>query len=205
MTVGKFIQIGAGAGNRDARANNYDWFTKYVKSRENKDDQILLVEANPVNIPELKKTWSEYRNSLIFNHGIQTIGSEQSNNEMIFYFAPEDGPHFQVTSARKEHVIKHYPNSNVQEFCVPSININRFLDLNAAGICIDLIAIDIEGLDYEVLMDLDIRRHSINCISYENIHGNNAEEVSSKLISGGYELIQNPWDILGYDVLYRKL
>jgi hypothetical protein len=81
----------------------------------------------------------------------------------------------------------------------------RFLDLNTAGICIDLLAIDREGLDYGVRMDLDTYRHSLNRISFENIHDNKAEEVSSKFNSGDYRVIQNPWHVLGYDSLWRKL
>ena len=50
-----YIQIGAGAGDQDARVNFKDGFTKFVKNiKLNENDKILLIEANPLNIEKLK-------------------------------------------------------------------------------------------------------------------------------------------------------
>ena len=56
-----FIQIGAGAGDRDERLDFKDGFTNFIKNKElNKNDKILLVEANPLNIKKLKECSYDY-------------------------------------------------------------------------------------------------------------------------------------------------
>ena len=51
---GIFIQIGAGAGDLDKRANCRDGFTEIIKSLpRHMIKKIILVEPNPLNIPLL--------------------------------------------------------------------------------------------------------------------------------------------------------
>ena len=58
---GIFIQIGAGAGDLDKRANCRDGFTEFIKNlpRE-RIKKIILVEPNKLNIPLLKECWKNY-------------------------------------------------------------------------------------------------------------------------------------------------
>ena len=50
-----YIQIGAGAGDQDERLNYKEGFTNFIKKKTyNKDDKVLVVEANPLNIDKLK-------------------------------------------------------------------------------------------------------------------------------------------------------
>ena len=56
-----YIQIGAGVGDQDARVNFKDGFTKFVKNiKLDKNDKILLIEANPLNIKKLQECWKNY-------------------------------------------------------------------------------------------------------------------------------------------------
>jgi hypothetical protein len=66
-----FIQIGAGAGDQDARAHWRDGFTEFVKSLSLlKQDRIILVEPNPLNISALQKAWAGHSNIEILQLGV---------------------------------------------------------------------------------------------------------------------------------------
>jgi hypothetical protein len=66
-----YVQIGAGAGDRDSRHNFKDAFTEYVKLLDNNTvEEILLVEPNPANILSLKECWADYPQAKIINAGI---------------------------------------------------------------------------------------------------------------------------------------
>ena len=52
--------------------------TEFIKKNNKKGDVIYLVEANPNNIPFLKKCWEKYPNVNIYNYAITT--NNISNN-----------------------------------------------------------------------------------------------------------------------------
>jgi hypothetical protein len=109
-----YIQIGAGAGDQDERAGYRDGFTEYIKSLDKKEiDRILLVEPNPVNIPNLKKCWEDYSQVEIYNIGI--CSKTCVNKNITFYYVEEDAPHYQVFSMNKQHVRNHYPTEEIKE------------------------------------------------------------------------------------------
>ena len=57
-----FIQVGAGAGDQDSRAEFRDGFTEAIKKLElSQTDRVILVEPNPLNIAALKKCWADGR------------------------------------------------------------------------------------------------------------------------------------------------
>ena len=58
------------------------------------------------------------------------------------------------------HVKKHYPNSIINSFKIKGFNINEFLE-NYIGEKIDYLEyVDLEGIDYEVLMKIDLKKIS---------------------------------------------
>ena len=56
-----FLHIGGGAGDLDPATNYRDGFSEFVKKHKSKDKKIYVVEANPVNIVTLKKSWKKYK------------------------------------------------------------------------------------------------------------------------------------------------
>jgi hypothetical protein len=104
---GIFIQIGAGAGDLDTRANCRDGFTEFIKKlpRE-RITKIIIVEPNPINIPLLKECWKDYPEAVIYDIGIVT--KSYHSDTIDFYYCPKDAPHYQVASIKKEHIYKHY-------------------------------------------------------------------------------------------------
>lgn len=200
-----FIQIGAGAGDLDFAANYRDGFTTYVKNINlSLDDSVVVVEANKLNIPELTKCWHGYSNIGIYQMAISTKG-QGSAKELTFYYAEEDSPFYQVASLKKSHVEKFYPEGQIKSFDVPTMQINDFLESVATEKQIEVLAIDIEGLDLEVVAELDISKFDIHKLSFEKSHASALlGEVEEKLRIGGFIKSGSGFDPHNSDVLWVK-
>ena len=74
-----FLHIGGGAGDLDPATNYRDGFSEFVKKHKSKDKKIYVVEANPVNIVTLKKSWKKYKSVKIFNIAISNKKRERLN------------------------------------------------------------------------------------------------------------------------------
>jgi FkbM family methyltransferase len=197
-----FIQIGAGAGDLDEKFP--DGFTNYVKSLDkNSIEKIFLVEANPLNIKKLKECWKEYPQAIVLNIGIKP--SKIKENNITFYYAEEDGPNYQVFSMIKQHVLNHLPESTIKEISVECISINDFLNNTVKMKNIELMAFDIEGIDADVILEVDWK--NLNCLdfSFEKIHLHDKFEPIKKLLhENGFKEKGKGLDLRGYDVMFSR-
>ena len=199
-----YIQIGAGAGDLDTRANCRDGFTEIVKGLSTAINRIVLVEPNPINIPLLTQCWKDYPQSFIYNIGIvpKNFGGGSS---LDFYYCPLDRPHYQVASVKKEHVQKHYGvDCELQTFRVPVFQLEAFLaEAVPGGEEIELLALDIEGLDAEIVLDIDFGSLNVKYLSFEHLHlGDNQDAVLKHLQSSNFQFVGSGVDHNGFDVLY---
>ena len=207
---GIFIQIGAGAGDKDSRANYRDGFTEFVKKLpKNRIKKIILVEPNPVNIPFLRECWKDYPEACIYELAI--IPENINLKNIDFYYSLYDGPNYQVASIVKQHVLNHYSGDNnvIESFSVPTIHINDFLnkynDNGNGNDEIELLSLDIEGIDSEIMLDLELDNIKVTYISFEYIHmGDNLEDVKKHLENNNFEYIGKGVDYNGFDYLYKK-
>ena len=199
-----FIQIGAGAGDQDERLDFKDGFTKFVKEKINNENNILVVEANPHNLKKLKDCWKNYSNVRIFN--IAIVDSHYKKDDIKLYYTESDAPCYQITSINKEHVKKHYPNDKIIELIVRSQKINDFLIEKTKLENIEYLAIDVEGIDYDLLMDIDFDKLKIKNISFEFIHLNEEQikNIFNRLIKNGFTYTGKGFDINGYDLMFKK-
>jgi len=199
-----FIQIGAGAGDQDERLDFKDGFTKFVKEKINNENNILVVEANPHNLKKLKDCWKNYSNVRIFN--IAIVDSHYKKDDIKLYYTESDAPCYQITSINKEHVKKHYPNDKIIELNVRSQKINDFLIEKTKLENIEYLAIDVEGIDYDLLMDIDFDKLKIKNISFEFIHLNEEQikNIFNRLIKNGFTYTGKGFDINGYDLMFKK-
>ena len=199
-----FIQIGAGAGDQDERLDFKDGFTKFVKEKINNENNILVVEANPHNLKKLKDCWKNYSNVRIFN--IAIVDSHYKKDDIKLYYTESDAPCYQITSINKEHVKKHYPNDKIIELIVRSQKINDFLIEKTKLENIEYLAIDVEGIDYDLLMDIDFNKLKIKNISFEFIHLNKEQikNIFNRLIKNGFTYTGKGFDINGYDLMFKK-
>lgn len=198
-----YVQIGAGAGDQDPRAGFRDGFTEYVKALEpSRIDKIVLVEPNPRNIPALRSCWKEYPQAEILQKAVRARSSPDTSQ--IFYYAEEDAPHFQVFSMLEKHVRKHYPVGTIQQIDILTLTIEEFLE-SLGDVSIELLAIDVEGIDAEIIKEVDWRRHACRRISFERLHlGKSAKSVFGALRKGKFFCIGRGLDVRGYDLLYAK-
>ena len=168
----RYLHIGAGAGDKDPSKNYRDGFTEFVKKKNDKNKKIFVVEANPVNINKLRECWKKFKNVKIFNFAI----SAKRKNSAKFYYSINDAPHFQLFSNKKKHVEHYFPKNTIRSKKLRLININTFLKKYFDKKTIDYFSIDIEGLDYEVMMEIDLKKYEIKNISLEYLHLNKTQK-----------------------------
>lgn len=204
---GIFIQIGAGAGDQDSSTNFHDGFADFIKKLpRDRIKKIILVEPNPYNIPFLKKSWEDYPEATIYQLGI--LPKYVKDKDITFYYHEDDGPHYQVTSVNINHIMKHYPNKDetgIKTFTAPAKHLEEFIH-EITNEEIELLALDIEGIDAEVLLDLDYNNLKLKFLSFEHLHlGDHKCGVLENLKNNKFQYLGNGIDYHGYDYLYVRV
>jgi hypothetical protein len=122
---------------------------------------------------------------------------------MELYYCPLDNPHYQVASINKSHIQKHYgDNCELEKFIIPVKQLEKFIN-EITTEEIQLLALDIEGIDAEVLLDIDFNNLKLKYISFEHLHlGDHKEDVLNHLKNNNYDFVGLGVDINGYDYLY---
>jgi hypothetical protein len=199
---GIFIQIGAGAGDMDNSGR--DGFTEFIKKLpKHRIKQIILVEPNPLNIPKLKECWKDYLDYCkIYEIGI--VPSDYNGNSIELYYCPQDGPNYQVASIDKKHIQKHYgDNCEINSFIISVKSLNFFIEELNITDEIELLALDIEGIDAEIILELDFNKIKLKYLSFEYIHlGKNEKNVYYYLTNNSYIYLGKGIDHNGFDYLY---
>tara|TARA_B100000035_G_scaffold224457_1_gene192994 strand:+ start:751 stop:1452 length:702 start_codon:yes stop_codon:yes gene_type:complete len=196
-----FVHFGAGAGDLDERSNCRCGFTELIKQKCEQTDKAFVIEANPKNIDKLKSCYQNYKNVEVVNIAI----THESSKEYEFFYTEDDAPHYHVCSIDINHVKKHYPNSSIDSFKVKAINVNEFIE-NYIGNRIDYLSIDLEGIDYSVLMKIDLSKVTIENISIEHLHlsKNQKKNMVKHLNNYGYSYFGNGYDHNNFDYLFKK-
>ena len=197
-----FVHLGAGAGDQDSGANFRCGVTEFIKKNSKSSDKIFLLEANPKNIPKLKSCYKKFPNTKIFNLGITT----KKRKKLNFFYTEDDAPHYQVCTTRKSHLKKHYPNSQIKTFSISTITINEFLKKKVKSKIIDCLSIDLEGMDYESIMSINIKKKIIENISIEFIHMNKFQKrnMINHLTKNGYSYAGYGYDHNNFDLLFVR-
>ena len=179
-----FLHIGGGAGDLDPATNYRDGFSEFVKNYKSRKKNIFIVEANPTNIATLKRSWKKYKSVRIYNIAI----SANKTKKMKFFYTEEGAPYHQLFSNDINHIKRHFPNCKIKTKDIFAININKFLCKYFKEKKIDYFSIDIEGSDYEVIMNLNFKKFDINNISLEYLHLKKFQKknILEKLTHFGY-------------------
>ena len=196
-----FVHLGGGVGDLDPRADFRCGFTEMIKSEIAKNDQAFIVEANPKNIDKLKSCYKNYENVNVLNFAI----THENSKECEFFLTEDDAPNYQVCSLDINHVKKHYPNSTINSFKIKALNINEFIEKYINN-KIDYLSIDLEGIDYEILMKINLLKTSIENISIEHLHLNKSQKkkMINHLNKYGYSYCGNGYDHQNFDYLFKK-
>ena len=200
-----YVHIGAGAGDLDAGAHFRDGFSEFVKKNDDQNKKIYLVEANPSNISKLKESWKDYRNVKIFNFAITS--SKQHENRVKFFYSLDDAPHYQQFSNDIEHVKKNYKDLKKIKFkYIDCVKINDFLNKNFKNKVINFFSIDIEGMDYDVIEDINLKKFEITNFSFEHLHLNIYQKIKlfRKFLKFGYSYNGSGLDHNDFDWTFQK-
>ena len=199
-----YVHLGGGAGDLDPKANYQCGFTKFIKNNAQESDQIIIIEANKNNISQLQKSWTNYPNATILNVAI--VSNNFSNKLIKFYYAVDDAPYYQVCSYDLNHVKKHHPHSIIKHFEVECITIDELFNNYIASSTIDYLSIDIEGLDYDLIMSIDFKKYLINNISIEYLHLTKLQKfkMNNYLKKFGFSYCGYGYDYNNYDYLYKR-
>jgi FkbM family methyltransferase len=196
-----FVHIGAGAGDLDPKAGFRDGFSEFVKKKKDITKEIFLVEANPKNISKLKKSWKNYKNIKIINKAI--IPNNYNKKKIKLYYCDEDAPHYQLLSSDVNHIKHYFPNSNIKSITVKTLKIKELFNSNFKNKTIESFSLDVEGLDYKLIMDLELSKYNINNISIEYMHLNFNQKkkivnkfISNKFTYNGFGIDHNNFDWL---------
>ena len=194
------IQIGSGSANLDTYIQ--DGFTLFIK-KNNIKGKILIVEANSIHLNNLKNFWKKNLNVKIFNLAVVPDNIDQ--NKMQFFYCLEDAPNYQIFSYSKSFVKKHFPYGTVKTKLVDCLKVSTFLEKNDISV-IEYLSIDIEGMDFEVLMNLDLKKFDIKNISFEHLHLNFFQKMKIvvKLIMHGYFFSGMGFDLRKSDWMFTK-
>lgn len=161
-----YIQIGANIGTDEF----YD-----LCNNENDRCNIHLIEANSNLIPTLK---NNYENLIgkhnIYFHEYGIVPTKIKNYNKLYLYDNNMDLSSVVNRQSFQHIseVINFIPITFDEFCFTN-NINE----------IDYLSIDTEGLDYEILLSIDIDKNNIKHIVFEKWHYTN-DDLDQKVQTG---------------------
>ena len=189
------VQIGTNNGNDHVRD----------LCKKNSFNKIILVEPFEIHNDKIKLNYANIDNFFIENVAI----TNDSDKIKKLYFSEMDGPSrnaicsYQVTSIIPSHIMKFYNKSVVSEIQVNSMRINElFLKHNLLEI--EYLFLDAEGLDFEILKDIDFDSFNIKNLQIEHLHIDK-EKLNTFMLSKGYTNTNTSLDYHGFDVMFKKV
>ena len=164
---------------------------------------MLIVEANSIHINNLKKFYQKNINVKILNLAI--IPDDVNLKMMDFFYCLEDFPNYQIFSNSKSFVKKHFPDGKIEKKSIECLRISEFFEKNDID-KIDYLSIDIEGMDYSVIMKLDLKKFKIENISFEHLHLTFWQKIKivTKLINNRYFFSGMGFDLRKSDWMFTK-
>lgn len=197
-----FIQIGANDG-----ISRPDDIIKYVKMYNNtkgvmvepQPDMFTVLHSNFKNFPGIKLVnkaiHNEKKSMTLYRFDINLLGH---NSEKPIW-ATTNG----IASFSRQHVIDHAKKLNlsseiIQEIMVECISLDElFSEIDFIPI---LLKIDVEGYDYEILNELNLKQFRPKIIHFENLHMEKSkyQAIINKYLSYNYRFIADNMDTTAY-------
>jgi FkbM family methyltransferase len=151
----KIVQIGTNVGNDD--------LTNLLVNVH--PELLILVEPFSQHNDKINDCYKHITNKIIEN----IVIVPDNKTECDFYYHPDD-PEYKVASLDRNHVIKHgYLARKIKIQTLKCMNINDLFDKYNL-IDIDILFMDIEGMDDSVLRAINYNKYNIKKIYYENLH-----------------------------------
>lgn len=170
----------------------HDDITEMVNLYKDHIEKLILVEPLKIHHEAIRACYKEQKEVHIESLAI-TDNTELK--ELTFYYHKEDGPAFLVAGTSKEHILKHsiynphWTEEGIVTLKVPCITLNQLFDKHNLT-DIDVLYIDVEGLDDKLIYSLDFDKYNITNIIYEHLHID-GEKTIKFLENKGYSTIRN--------------
>ena len=161
--------LGAGTGEWG------EWVYNTVKN----DCDVILVEGDPNNIKILNENYKDIKNAII-----EPVVVSPSGGKVKFWVAPFG----LVSSMDKDNVKKFLPEIEPECIEVESKSVMEIINDNVPTGFLDWIRIDLEGIDHEIIMNInDEILKNISMLIYENMNINDDQinEINEKLRKNG--------------------
>ena len=176
------------------------WLTSLFEEYQNQN--VLLVEPVPYNISLLKENTAKYNNI-----NIETSAVSEKNEIKKFYYVKPDavkklGKHWAsgIGSFDKQHILNHknkrflVSDSDIEEVNIQYLSFSNLIKKYSIS-SIDLLQIDVEGVEFEILNSIDFEKIEIKKIIFEFKHfdgtfkeGPKLKSIKEKLIKFNYQL-----------------
>lgn len=163
-----------------------DEIFSFIKKNSSEISELIMVDALPKCIEIAKEKYNFFKGKIEFVNC--AIGVE---SKMVDFFYPKNEETSGHASVYEDHVKRHL-HEEVEKFSIECCEINEFLEKRSLK-DIHLFAIDIEGLDVDVLLKLDFNKFNIDNIIYEFTHADNTFSVGLK-----HNLLIQKLNNLGY-------
>ncbi len=178
------VQIGCNDGN--------DHVLEFIKQNIKSITSLHLVDALPDCIEKIKHTYSFLECAHFYN---LCISNNHLKQQTIFCPTQErhGGNTSQLASMSENHLIGH-DVKDYRKMVIDSLNINTFLkNININQI--DKLYIDVEGLDCDLILELNLDVYNIPYIRFETVHSDGPYTkkekftlVKEKLILHNYKI-----------------
>ena len=153
-----------------------------------KDSSILLVEPVPHNISAIKENLKEFKNIHLEPVAVASVRETKdfffvkatSINKLKKHWASGIG------SFNKNHLLNHrtkrflIEEDDIDNIPIKTVKFEDLIDKYSITE-IDKILIDIEGYEYEILRDMDLKKVRINSILFEYKHFDGYQKTGEKL------------------------
>ena len=152
----------------------------------------------------MRECWKDYPEAVIYE--LVIVPNFIKNNNIEFYYCLNDAPNFQVASINKSHIQKHYGNDcELKKFIIQTKYLNDFInDVIEKEEQIELLALNIEGIDPDVILNLNFNNIKLKYLSFEFIHlGNNEQSVITYLYNNNFSFLGKCFDYNGFDYLFK--
>ena len=153
-----------------------------------KDSSILLVEPVPHNISAIKENLKEFKN----NH-LEPVAVASVRETKDFFFVKATSinklkKHWAsgIGSFNKNHLLNHrtkrflIEEDDIDKILIKTVKFEDLIEKYSITE-IDKILIDIEGYEYEILRDMDLKKVRINSILFEYKHFDGYQKTGEKL------------------------
>ena len=153
-----------------------------------KDSSILLVEPVPHNISAINENLKEFKNI-----HLEPVAVSSARETKDFFFVKSTSinklkKHWAsgIGSFNKNHLLNHrtkrflIEEDDIDKIPIKTVKFEDLIDKYSITE-IDKILIDIEGYEYEILRDMDLKKVRINSILFEYKHFDGYQKTGEKL------------------------